>query len=388
VVVVLSASLGAGHDGAAEELARRLEERGYRAPVVDYLGCFPLRIGAALRGVYRLQLRAAPWAYEATFRVWYLGPWLRRALTVVLGLLTRRRLTALLADPAVCGVVSTYPLQALVLGRARRRGRLGVPVATFVTDFGVHPLWIHPGVDLTICVHGASAEEVRRRTGRPVVAAGPAVRPEFRRGPVDRAAARRALGVAAGARVALIVAGAWGVGDVEATFDDLHATGTWLPVAACGGNEALRARLASRGYGLALGWTDRMHQLMSAADVLVQNAGGLSCMEAFALGLPVVTFRPLAGHGRVNAARMHAAGVAETAPSGSDLAAVLERAVGPDRDRLVAAGRAVFSGDAAAVVDRLVVTYPAGSPAPRLPSARRTRQAGAPAPPAAVEPAS
>ena len=354
MVLVLSASLGAGHDGAAEELARRLAERGYRAPVVDYLGCFPLGIGAALRAVYRLQLRAAPWAYEATFRVWYLGPWLRSALTAVLEVLTRRRLAQLLADPAVCGVVSTYPLQSLVLGRARRRGRLGVPVATFVTDFGVHPLWIHPGVDLTICVHRASAEEARRSTGRPVVAAGPAVRPEFRGGPADRAGARRALGLPARGRLALIVAGAWGVGDVEDTFDALHATGTWVPVAACGANEALRARLASRGYGLALGWTDRMHELMSAADVLVQNAGGLSCMEAFAIGLPVVTFRPLAGHGRVNASRMHAAGVAEVVPSGPDLAAVLERVVGPDRDRLVAAGRAVFSGDAATAVDRLV----------------------------------
>ena len=351
---MLSASLGAGHDGAAAELARRLGDRGYDTRVEDYLDCLPLRIGAALRGVYRLQLRSAPWAYDATFRLWYLGRSLRSALTAALEVLTRRRLARLLADPAVCAVVSTYPLQSLVLGRARRRGRLRVPVATFITDFGVHPLWIHPGVDLTICVHGASAAEARRRTGRPVVATGPAVRPEFRRGPADRAAARRAFGLPDGARVALIVAGAWGVGDVEGAFAEVHATGTWVPVAACGANEALRARLAARGYGLALGWTDRMHEVMSAADVLVQNAGGLSCMEAFAVGLPVVTFRPLAGHGRVNAARMHAAGVAEVAGPGPGLAAALDRAAGPERDRLVAAGRAVFSGDPAAAVDRMI----------------------------------
>src|SRR5581483_8488367 len=57
----------------------------------------------------------------------------------------------------------------------------------------------------------------------------------------------------------------------------------------------------------------------------------------------------------------------------------------PDRDRLVAAGRAVFSGDAAAAVDRLVrhsglaVASPAGSPTPRL-----LPQAGTPPPPVAV----
>ena len=44
-----------------------------------------------------------------------------------------------------------------------------------------------------------------------------------------------------------------------------------------------------------------MPALMAAADALVENAGGLTCMEAFAVGLPVITFQPIAGHGKDNA---------------------------------------------------------------------------------------
>jgi UDP-N-acetylglucosamine:LPS N-acetylglucosamine transferase len=96
-----------------------------------------------------------------------------------------------------------------------------------------------------------------------------------------------------------------------------------------------------------LGWTDDMPALMAAADVLVQNAGGLTCMEAFAAGLPVVSFRPIAGHGRENALHMERAGVAPLARDRAELAAVLDRATGPEGAQQVAAARAMFAGDAA-----------------------------------------
>ncbi|GAB3899509.1 hypothetical protein GCM10029964_085540 [Kibdelosporangium lantanae] len=62
---------------------------------------------------------------------------------------------------------------------------------------------------------------------------------------------------------------------------------------------------------VALGWVDDMPTLLRAADVVVQNAGGLSVYEARATRLPVFTYRCLAGHGRMNAAALHRAGVAE-----------------------------------------------------------------------------
>ena len=53
-----------------------------------------------------------------------------------------------------------------------------------------------------------------------------------------------------------------------------------------------------------------MPALMHAADVLVQNAGGLSSLEAFATGLPVASYRCIPGHGLTNAAALEEAGAA------------------------------------------------------------------------------
>jgi len=102
-----------------------------------------------------------------------------------------------------------------------------------------------------------------------------------------------------------------------------------------------------------MGWTEAMPDLLLAADVLLQNAGGLTCMEAFATGLPVVSYRPIAGHGLANAAEMERAGVALYARDASELESVLDQATGPMRERLAAAGQAMFAGDAAAEVVRL-----------------------------------
>ena len=65
-VFIVSASMGAGHDGAARELARRVVAAGDEARVVDFLDAGPLGTGHLMRLGYELQLKLAPWLYEAT----------------------------------------------------------------------------------------------------------------------------------------------------------------------------------------------------------------------------------------------------------------------------------------------------------------------------------
>jgi len=43
------------------------------------------------------------------------------------------------------------------------------------------------------------------------------------------------------------------------------------------------------------GFVDNIHQLMAAADFMVGKAGGLTCAEALALGLPMFIVDPLPG---------------------------------------------------------------------------------------------
>jgi processive 1,2-diacylglycerol beta-glucosyltransferase len=61
---------------------------------------------------------------------------------------------------------------------------------------------------------------------------------------------------------------------------------------------------------IGLGWVADMAHLLAAVDVVVQNAGGMTSLEARAAGVPMLTYRSVAGHGETNAAALHAAGVA------------------------------------------------------------------------------
>lgn len=70
---------------------------------------------------------------------------------------------------------------------------------------------------------------------------------------------------------------------------------------------------------------------MAACDVLVHNAGGLSLSEALTAGLPAVTFAPIAGHGRANAALLHSAGLAPWATTTDELAECLRAAASRPR---------------------------------------------------------
>ena len=351
-ILIVSASMGAGHDGAARELRQRLEGDGHTVVVKDYLKAFPLGIGRIVRFSYKWELQLAPWSYDATYRLWYTLPSMVGPLSVLLTLLTGRRVRRWIGDSDARAVVSTYPLASLVLGRARRRRRLQVPVTTFITDFAVHPLWAAPGVDLHLAVHPRAAESARAQTGAPAFAPGPLVSARFTAGDTDRASARAALGLPADQRIALLVAGSWGVGDMRPTFDEILATDTWLPLVVCGNNDRLRQQLRSRRAGWVYGWTDEMPSLMAAADVLVENAGGLTCMEAFACGLPVVSYRAIAGHGRGNAREMEAAGVVSVARPDT-LAAVLDSTLGATGARQRAEGHAMFAGDAAVEIVEL-----------------------------------
>lgn len=353
--------MGAGHDGAARELASRLAADGHQAEVRDFLDAMPLGIGRLLRLGYVFELRHIPSAYDATYRIWYRFPWLCPLIAWLVCFHTRRRVLRWVRRRHSQVVVSTYPLATVCLGRLRTLGRLRIPALNFITDFGVHPLWVHRGIDLNLAVHRGPADVARRHSGRPSFACGPLVsdlyEPSQAASPVARAAARRALRLGPDDRGVLIVAGSWGVGRVEETFRTVARTGRYVPVVVCGRDETLRARLervavADRVRAIVFGWTDRMPELMAGCDALIENAGGLTSLEAMRIGLPVVSYDPIAGHGRENTSAMASAGISRLAGDAGQLVDVLDLVTsnGPARTRQVDAGQAIFVTDGAKLV--------------------------------------
>ncbi|MGH3609473.1 MAG: hypothetical protein ACRDS0_27975 [Pseudonocardiaceae bacterium] len=105
-----------------------------------------------------------------------------------------------------------------------------------------------------------------------------------------------------------------------------------------------------------------MAGLMAAADVLVENAGGLTSKEALRIGLPVVTFRPIAGHGRHDAQALARLGLTDLVDDETTLRTALDRLTNDPELRAgrIRRGQELFVGDAANVVARLLPSARAG----------------------------
>ncbi|MCX3061247.1 glycosyltransferase, partial [Streptomyces sp. GXMU-J5] len=319
--MIVSASVGAGHDGAAAQLAARLEDMGLTVDRHDFLDLLPGPVGRAIRVGYRRLLTLAPSGYQRI----YAATEDREPGAVTRALLrSAERAMLRVLPPDTSAVVATYPAAGQVLGTLRSQGRLSVPAITYLTDFSVHALWVAPGVDLHLAVHEIPAQQARSQGAPSVAVTGPVVDRRFSPAtPVQRRTARDRFGLPATAPLALLVAGSWGVGPVRQVAAEVRDSGAAVPVVVCGRNEALAEQLRADGITHAFGWVDDMPTLMHACDVLVQNAGGLTSLEAFACGLPVVSYGCIPGHGQTNAAALDEAGLAPWIRDPCDLAPTL-----------------------------------------------------------------
>ncbi|MGW5606515.1 MGDG synthase family glycosyltransferase [Streptomyces sp. NPDC003753] len=347
-ILIVSASMGAGHDTVAGELARRARERGHEADVVDILALLPYGLGTGLRGFYQSSVRHFPWVYAFLYRTFLRrGPG-RRPSGVPLARLAGSRLTDLVDRTGADVVLPVFHLAAQLTGHLRSRGRLRVPSAVFLIDFAVHRQWLHPGNDRYFCLTDEAAREVREDIAVPAETTGPAVAPEFlTAGPAAAQWSSRFARFAPGRPPVILSAGAWGAGSHLSATAGLLAAQGFLPVVLCGRNEVLREHLAGIPGVLALGWVADMPDLMRAAGALVDNAAGQTAVQALAAGLPVVGYRPLPGHGEEGVHRMAALGLTEVAETESELLDALNRLTspGPDRDRRVAHARTLFRTD-------------------------------------------
>ncbi len=339
-ILILFCEEGEGHAAAARVLARELAETGAEPVVEDAMkrGLGRL-IPLVSRDAYHLQVRRMRWTYGVEY--WFFakfppGRWLaRRGLALFGG----RPLRRLIDEVAPDLVVSTHPAVTNVLGVLRRRRKLRVPAVATVTDFGVHGLWAHPGVDLHLVMHDAVLPAVERIAGKErATVVAPIVAPEFA---LDRprADARRALGLPPERPVVLVSGGGWGVGDLATPVAGALAASGVTVVCLTGRNELMRRRVERRFAGEprlhVVPFTDRMPEYLAAADVLVDASLGVTCLEALRAGCRVVACCAPPGHSRDNARALARLGLAEIASSASELTATLERLVDADAPPVV-----------------------------------------------------
>lgn len=364
-VILLEASYGGGHAQAAAALAASLGEleAGWRVERVDFFDLINPTFNEATRYAYAQCLIHAPvlWRefYERTSHLQPESPWqqfLNRAAA--------RRLWRFLESRRPRVVVATHPTPAGVAGQLRADGRLAVPVLAVVTDYVVHGLWAHPHVDGYMVGAEAVRDGLAARGVEPrrVAVTGIPIHPRFSK-TLDRTQVRRAWGLGP-EPVILFMGGSTGMlrGMVEACSALARTPGAFQLVIVAGRDPVLEGRLRAAVAGAprpvqVLGFVDRVDELMTAADLLVSKAGGLTVSEALAKGLPMLVYRPIPGHEEGNAAFLVAHGAARVTWEPGELVAQVQSLLQKpaQRQRMAQAAARLGRPDAGLAAARLLL---------------------------------
>ncbi len=336
-ILILHATAGSGHRRAAQALEAAFLSLvpGAHVRTLDTLHFGSQLFRRGYTPTYDTLVGRAP-------RVWGLlyksleQPRIHRGTTPLRHALDRinvRSLVAHIERERPTAVVCTHFLPLEALAQRRRRGALAAPLHCVITDFTAHPFWAIEGIDTTFVATAAVREELASWgvAWEKIVVSGIPIDPRFSHGAQPQAEARAQFQLAPDRPTILLMGGGNGVGPLASLAERLLG----LPVApqllvVCGRNARLRMRMRAvsdlaPGRVRALGFTDQVPALLSAADVIVTKAGGLTCSESLAMGTPMVVFRPTPGQEEKNSTALAVAGAAVRARTFEQVTAAVER---------------------------------------------------------------
>lgn len=301
-VLILYARFGDGHYQAANALKRHFAEQGIAdAELYDPFGDAYPTLNRVCQSIYYRCTSRFPklygLGYSLTNRIPSsspIGEWLHS--------LGSDKLLRKLEEERPDAVIQTFPL--LTMSYLRDKTGYRIPTYTVLTDYVLHSRWLHGETDR----YFVATEDLKRRLAQAGVASdriavsGIPIRSGFyavrREGP--SAANRSDASAPLRPRPILVMAGAYGVSaDAGETVRALLAKDGFPIQLVCGRNEKLRARMSRLFAGESrvevFGFVERIDRLMAQTSCIVTKAGGITLSEAIAVGLPVITYRPIPG---------------------------------------------------------------------------------------------
>jgi processive 1,2-diacylglycerol beta-glucosyltransferase len=306
-VLVLSASVGAGHLRAAQAVELALRQVDPEAVVknVDVLEL----TNAAFRRVYAKAyldlVNKAPHVLGYFYDLMDRPVSSRRTsdrLRLAAEKLNLRPFLRFLKSEPWDVIVNTHFLPAELIASLQRQERLKTPHLTVTTDFETHRLWVNQPCDHYFSATSEGAAYLRH-WGVPagdVTVTGIPIHPVFSQ-PKDRAGCLQRQGLVGDRSIVVQISGGFGVGPIEEIFRGILAIEVPIEVVVVTGrNETARQQLErivppERHRTKILGFTDQIDELMAVADIVVSKPGGLTTSEILARGAAMAVVNPIPG---------------------------------------------------------------------------------------------
>lgn len=330
-VLILYANYGAGHKRAADAIEEKLKASLQKKDALnilkeDFLGKkFPL-IDWFMRKLY---IQSFYWAKTFYKKLYYqtkdlpIDSSVTSLFTYLGSLKLEKYIRTINADI----VISTFPALTGMLSQIKRRNKTPFKLCCLLTDYTTHNHWLYEHVDHYFVPTEQIKEEFIER-GIPegtIQATGIPVLNQFEE-QKNGLEIRESLGLVENKLVVLISAGAFGVTNFKKAVMLMHTKYPQIQfVVVCGNNKHLYNTLTKIESIIALGYTNRMAELLQASDLFITKAGGLSISEAIATETPMLLFGSLPGQETENVQFLTKQNVAIQADTEDEIVLSLEK---------------------------------------------------------------
>lgn len=329
---------------SAEAIKKAIKQLDENADVkiLDFLECVNPVFRRIVVRTYMEMIEIAPKIYDTAFS-WTGESTILPEFKGLLGKVGDKRVLDVVNDYQPDIIVGIHFFSVASISNLKEKRLISSKTVAVNTDFVVHPIWAHRNIDLYIVASDILAEELARHGAPPgkIVPAGIPIDPDIWRYR-GKKEARRKLGIDPVLPTVLIMGGGLGMGMAE-SFKKLRRFPNPIQIIAVAGkNKELyktlrRLSLKSVHPVRLFEYVDFVNLLMSAADLLISKAGGMTISEALALGLPLIIVDPLPGQEEYNSAYVTTAGAGIKVRKVRGLLPVLKKAL--VKENLDALGR-------------------------------------------------
>jgi processive 1,2-diacylglycerol beta-glucosyltransferase len=324
-VVIVTASVGAGHNQVARAVAESLGDvPAVDVERIDAMDFVPGWFRTYYAGGFALAMSRFPHGYGVGFRLTNRPHGRRRALHEKIRIWHELHSTRDLgrhigrAEPDL--VLHTHFLGPLVVGRMIRRGELAAEQAVVVTDIEAHRWWYGETIARWFVPSEYTAGFFRRWGIDPqtiTISGVPVLRKWL--APVDRTRVLGEWRLPSDKKIIVLTGG------TEFTCGPILRIARRIVrvcpdayvLALAGRNKGLLRRLLAMpeapGRLKPVGFTDRLNELAGVSSLMVTKAGGITTAECIAQGTPMVLLKPVPGHEAGNAAYLARQGAAVVA---------------------------------------------------------------------------
>ncbi len=290
-ILILSSDTGGGHRNAAQALTLAFEEQHpqqYDIKTIDFLTEGHKTFDRLIKKAYSTTVNKTSIPHGIAFHLTNKNfSW--KAITP-LSRLIHNNLKNKLEEEQPDLIVSVHPLVNHTISQIKKESNLTTPFAIIITDpFTVHRGWAEPQADLLIVASKEAKERLlkARVPENNILVTGLPIKPVFYTPPKNLSAIREEFTLTKKYTI-LVTGGGEGAGSTLPVIKELTARHLNIQViVVCGRNETLKEAL--KEYPVtALGYTTRMHDLLSVSDLVIGKAGPATIEEAAIKGLPLI----------------------------------------------------------------------------------------------------